>query len=202
MRFRNILKSIWHAFISWFGQGLLYLLPIGLTIFILVIIFQKLDTVFEFDVPGLGVVTLIGLITFVGFLGSFLISSPIFNYFGRLINRAPLVKMLYNAIKDLLSVFVGNKKKFTEPVLVKLSKDFDLEQIGFITQTDLEELGICEDKISVYVPYSFSFMGTVYIVPKENVKILKAKPQDALKFVVSGGVSKTDDSSEEDKIKN
>jgi len=107
MRFKNMLKSIWHAFFSWFGQGLLYILPLGLTIFILVVIFQKLDTLFEFDVPGLGVLTLIGVITGVGFMGSFLISSPIFNYFGRLINRAPLVKMH----QRLAFCFCGKQKE-------------------------------------------------------------------------------------------
>lgn len=193
MKIKYILKQIWHYFISWLGQGLLYLLPIGVTIMVLWMIFQKLDTVFQFDIPGLGLVTLVGVITFVGFLGSFLISSPIFKYFDKLINRAPLVKMLYNAIKDLLSVFVGNKKKFTEPVLIKLIKDSDIEQIGFITQTNLSELGISGDKISVYVPFSFSFMGSVYIVPSENVSKINVKPQDALKFVVSGGISMSDE---------
>lgn len=199
---KKILKSIWRLFLSWFGQGLLYLLPIGLTVFLLWMIFQKLDTIFEFDIPGLGLLTLVVVVTAVGFLGSFFISSPVFNYFTKLINKAPLIKMLYNAIKDLLSVFVGNKKKFTEPVLVKLSENFDLEKIGFVTQTDLTDLGIEEGKVSVYVPYSFSVMGSVYIVPAKNVNPINAKPQDALKFVVSGGVSITDENKEEENLTN
>lgn len=191
--FKQTLKRIWHGLLSYFGQGLLYILPIGITILILVYIFQKLDDVFAFSTPGLGILTLIGLITIVGVLGSLLISSPVFKYFTKLIEKAPIVKMIYNSIKDLLSVFVGNKKKFTEPVLVKLSENFEMEQIGFVTQTDLSDMGIGMEKISVYIPYSFSFMGTVYIVPAKNVTKLDLKPQEALKFIVSGGVSKTDD---------
>lgn len=194
---KRILKGIWHWFLSYFGQGLLYILPIGITILILVYIFQRLDTIFDFKTPGLGLVTLIGLITFVGILGSLLISSPVFKYFTSLIDKAPIIKMIYNSIKDLLSVFVGNKKKFTEPVLVKLSENFDLEQIGFVTQTDLSEMGISKGKVSVYIPYSFSFMGNVYIVPAKNVTNLDTKPQDALKFVVSGGISMTDEEAKE-----
>lgn len=194
---KRITKRIWRWFLSYFGQGLLYILPIGITILILVYIFQRLDTIFDFKTPGLGLVTLIGLITFVGILGSLLISSPVFKYFTSLIDKAPIIKMIYNSIKDLLSVFVGNKKKFTEPVLVKLSENFDLEQIGFVTQTDLSEMGISKGKVSVYIPYSFSFMGNVYIVPAKNVTNLDTKPQDALKFVVSGGISMTDEEAKE-----
>jgi len=193
---KRILKTVWHGFLSYFGQGLLYILPIGITILILVSIFQNLDDVFEFKTPGLGLLTLIGIITFTGIIGSLLISSPIFKYFNRLLEKAPIVKMIYNSIKDLLSVFVGNKKKFTEPVLVKLSENFDMEQIGFVTQNSLLDMGISKDKVSVYIPYSFSFMGTVYIVPAKNVTKLEIKPQDALKFVVSGGVSKTEEEKE------
>jgi uncharacterized membrane protein len=196
---KSIFKKIWHYFLKYFGQGLLYILPIGVTVIILLAIFQKLDSFFEFETPGLGLLTLILVITVVGVVGSLLISSPVFKYFSRLIEKTPLVKMIYNSIKDLLSVFVGNKKKFTEPVLIKLSENFDTEQIGFITQTDLSDLGITGDKISVYVPYSFSFMGTVYIVPAKNVKPLNVKPQEALKFVVSAGVSKTDEEKRSDK---
>ncbi len=186
---KRIIKIVWHYFLVYFGQGLLYLLPLGLTVFILVLIFQKIDTIFEFDVPGLGLITLVGIVTVVGFLGSFFISSPLFKYFGKLIDRTPIIKMVYNAIKDLMSVFVGNKKKFTEPVLVRLSENIDLEQVGFITQNNLKELGIEGAKVSVYMPYSFSVAGTVYIVPAKNVTKLNIKPQEALKFVVSGGFS-------------
>ncbi|OIP01588.1 MAG: hypothetical protein AUJ98_04040 [Bacteroidetes bacterium CG2_30_33_31] len=182
-------KSAWRIFFKYFSQGLLYLLPIGVTVFILLAVFQKLDSLIEFKTPGLGILTLVLFITFTGILGSLLISSPIFTYVTKLIEKTPVVKIIYNSIKDLLSVFVGSKKKFTEPVIVKLSENFDLEQIGFITQTDLTDLGIEKDKVSVYIPYSFSFMGTIYIVPSKNVKIIKASPQDALKFIVSGGFS-------------
>lgn len=187
------ITKIWKQFLSYFGQGLIFILPIGLTIMLLVTIFQKLDAVLELETPGLGLLIILVLITVVGLLGSLLISSPVFKYFNRLIDKAPIIKMIYNSIKDLLSVFVGNKKKFTEPVLVKMSENFDMEQMGFVTQTDLKDMGISGDKVSVYIPYSFSFMGTVYIVPAKNVQPLHVKPQDALKFVVSGGISKTEE---------
>ncbi len=195
---RPIHKEAWHGFLKYFGQGLLYILPVGVTIMILFAIFQKLDSIFDFKTPGLGLLTLLIVITLVGVIGSFIISSPIFKYLTGLIEKTPLVKMIYNAIKDLLSVFVGNKKKFTEPVLVKLSENLELEQIGFITQTDLSDMGISKDKISVYVPYPFSFMGTLYIVPAKNVEPLNSKPQETLKFVISAGVSKTDEEKKSD----
>ena len=56
-------------------------------------------------------------------------------------NKIPLVKLIYGALKDLLNAFVGEKKKFNKPVLVEINRENKLYQIGFITQADLTELG-------------------------------------------------------------
>ena len=64
-----------------------------------------------------------------------------------------------------------------------------LEKLGFITQEDLSKLGI-EGKVAVYLPHSYNFSGNLFIVPSQNVIILKsASSADVMKFIVSGGVT-------------
>jgi uncharacterized membrane protein len=103
-------------------------------------------------------------------------------------NKIPLVKLIYSAVKDLLGAFVGDKKKFNKPVLVRINKENNLYQIGFITQSDLTDLGLT-DMVVVYFPHSYAFSGYHYFVPKESIKPLNIPGPTAMKFIVSGGVS-------------
>jgi uncharacterized membrane protein len=91
-------------------------------------------------------------------------------------------------VTDLLGAFVGQKKSFNRPVLVKLSKENDIEVIGFITDDDLHELGNIRNKVGVYLPMSYSFAGHLVIVPVENVKPIDKSSVDVMKYIVSGGV--------------
>jgi len=63
-----------------------------------------------------------------------------------------------------------------------------MKRIGFLTQNDLSAIGLIGESI-VYFPFSYSFAGQVYIVRNENIKVLNISAADAMKLVVSGGVS-------------
>lgn len=183
--------------IRYFFQGLLLLSPLALTIYAIVVSFQFIDglliqeltKMIGFQIPGLGIIIILTFITLIGVLGSSILIKPILNSIDNFISRAPLVKIIYTSIKDFMSAFVGKEKKFTEPVLVKISKDSDVEKIGFITQRDLSALGIESGKVAVYLPFSYTFSGNLFIVPTENVKPLNANSTEIMKFVVSAGVT-------------
>jgi len=151
-----------------------------------------INEILPFQIPGLGLVIILGLLTFFGFLGSTIIMRPIFSYFERLVEKAPLAKIIYSAVKDLLQAFVGNKKSFDKPVLVRLEKDSDVQKIGFITQDDLTDLGLDHDHVAVYLPHSYAWSGNQFIVPKENITPLNVSAATVMKFIVSGGVTKLD----------
>ncbi|MBE0654950.1 MAG: DUF502 domain-containing protein, partial [Bacteroidales bacterium] len=143
---------------------------------------------FNISIPGLGLVALFILISFLGFAGRSIIFRPIGRLVNRLMDRAPFLKLIYGSIKDLLNAFVGKERKFNKPVLVKVNLISDLEKIGFLTQEDLNDLGI-KDKVSVYFPHSYNFSGEMFIVPREHVRPIDMSPSDAMKFVVSGGAA-------------
>ncbi|WP_200975892.1 DUF502 domain-containing protein [Echinicola sp. 20G] len=173
--------------LNYFLKGLLFVAPLALTIYIIFLIIQFLDNLLPVPIPGLGILIVFALITFIGYLANIFITRPVFDLVEKWLFKIPLVNILYTSIKDLMSAFVGDKKKFNTPVIVKLSEN--MSRLGFITQDDLSVIGE-EALVAIYFPHSYNFSGNCFLVPKENVRILKGvNSTDVMKFIVSGGVS-------------
>lgn len=138
-------------------------------------------------IPGIGILTVIVGLVLVGVVFTTLVTEPISAWITRTINRIPLFNTLYSSIKDFTEAFVGDAKKFNEPVLV-LVNETGLKKIGFLTQRDLGKIGLA-DEVVVYFPYSYSVAGQVVIVKSSHVEKLNMSATEAMKLVVSGGVS-------------
>lgn len=183
--------------LRWFMQGLIIIAPLTITLYILYLIFTYVDGILEkqinqllgISIPGLGIVVIFIGLTIIGYLGTTIIFRPILRYFDKLISKAPLVKVIYTSIKDFFSAFVGQKKRFTEPVLVRINKDTELQKIGFVTNHDLTLLGIEGEMVAVYLPHSYNFSGNLFVVPAERITKLNARPADVMKFVISAGIT-------------
>jgi uncharacterized membrane protein len=194
-------KSVFRALANYFFQGLLFIAPISITIWAIYFLFNwingilqgSIDKVIGVTIPGLGIIILLVSISLIGFLGSTIIFRPIIGYFDKLLVKAPLIKIIYTAVKDLVGAFVGQKKRFNAPVLVKVGRDADLEKIGFITNEDLSILGQPNEKVAVYLPHSYAWSGNLFIVPVENVTRIKASSTEVMKFVISAGVTQIDE---------
>ena len=191
-----------NPFVKYFLAGLLYLLPIVIFGFVLYKAFMWVDGLipdkYHF-MPGLGIVILVVFLTLFGWFTTIArIADIAKKYFHRALNKIPVLKSIYSTLEDLSSALVGKKKTFDRPVLVKLSKNHDTERVGFIAKEDLAFLGIGDDKIAVALPFTFSYMSKIVIVPKENITPIKAKSSEVMKFVISGGISDEDDLDDED----
>jgi uncharacterized membrane protein len=190
-------KSRMNKLIDYFLQGLLYVAPIVITLKVIYEVFrfidglvaQYIEKLLKFQIPGLGLILIFFFIAFVGYYGQKLVAKPIKAILEKLISKAPIVQIVYTSIRDFLSAFLGKEKRFNQPVIVMVNKIAQLEKIGFITATDLSDLNI-KDKVAVYFPHSYNFSGELFIVPSELVKPLDIQPAEAMKFIVSGGVSK------------
>ncbi len=185
-------RSLFKTITTYFFRGILITVPLSITVYVIYQVFVFLDGLIPVEVPGLGIITLIGLLTGIGILGSTILFQPLVNWANELLNRVPLVKTIYTAIADLVTAFVGTKKKFTRPVLVKMVGQSELQKLGFITEESLEQFGIDSGKVAVYLPHSYAFSGNLYIVPKENVTPIDAKAADVMKFIISGGVAQVE----------
>ena len=185
------------GFVNYFFKGLLFLAPIAITIWAILELFYLIDGMLQGfidqyigrHIPGLGLVILLLLITFIGFIGSTIVFRPIVTHFDKLMARAPLIKIIYTAVKDLVSAFVGQKKRFTEPVIVQLDSASNIEKLGFITNKDLSVVGISNEKVAVYLPHSYAWSGNLIIVSAKFVKPIEASSTEVMKFIISAGVT-------------
>ncbi len=181
-------KSKFPSIPTYFLRGLLLVVPLALTIYIIVISIRWLDGLIALEVPGLGLLIILGSITVFGYLGSSFLIQPILNFFEGIMTRVPYVRIIYTSLKDLVSAFVGDQKKFEQVVLVDIMPDGSIKRVGFLTQEDMASLG-APGFVAVYFPHSYNFSGNLMLLPAEQVKPLKLSSTEVMKFIVSGGVS-------------
>lgn len=195
---RNILQKIF----GYFVRGLLFVAPVGFTIFILYSAFDFVDGLIQipfdtetstkpFIIPGLGFLIVVGGTAAIGFIFSTLLPQTIQNWLENVIKNLPIVKIFYTAFQDLTSAFVGDKRKFQQPVIVTINKESGVKLLGFITQKDLSMLQL-PGQVAVYCPHSYALSGVMYIVPKENIELLHMPSAEVMKLIISGGVSLLD----------
>lgn len=194
------MNRIGRALLNYLIKGLLIVVPIALSIFIVVWAVTTVDSWLNINnifgvnpltgenrnIPGLGLGLVLFIILIAGVVVTNFVTEPMYNWFKRTMNRLPLLNFIFSSIKDLTEAFVGDEKKFNNPVLVEAESG--IKRIGFLTQNDLSKLDLPGDAI-VYFPFSYSFAGQVYVVSKDKITPLKMSAADAMKLVVSGGVS-------------
>lgn len=198
-----MLKKIFQKLLYFLIKGTLVTLPVAGAIFLIIWIVASVDSSLNITqhfledeqghplyIPGIGILTVVFLLIFIGFIFTTLVTEPIQNWLSRTIKRIPLFNTLYSSIRDFTEAFVGDAKKFNEPVLVQVNA-MGLKKIGFLTQKDLTALDL-PGEVIVYFPYSYSFAGQVVVVDAKYVTKLNISATDAMKLVVSGGVSGLD----------
>lgn len=189
-------KRFLKTLVRYFLQGLFYVVPIGVTVYLIVWLVVKIDGIINLDIPGLGLIAILIGITLIGFLGSHFFVSYL-RPLDRAMEKTPLIKLVYTSMKDLMNAFVGKKKQFKTPVLVKMGEGLEVERMGFITKDNLSGMGISTDKVAVYFPFSYGINGQVMIIPKKNISIIHASSSDVMKFIVSGGVTNVESTERE-----
>jgi len=176
------------SLLNYFLRGLVLVAPLAITLYVCWIVFVRIDGWLGLPVPGLGFVLTIVLITLVGFLGSNLITRGMVAIVEQAVSRLPFVRLLYTSTKDLLNAFVGEKRRFDKPVLVRLSMQSEARMVGFVTQESLDRLGL-PGYSSVYFPQSYNFAGNLVVFPSAQLQPLDAASADVMAFIVSGGVT-------------
>jgi uncharacterized membrane protein len=182
-------KKLLNTLFKYFMRGVLLTVPFLLTSYIVSIAIHWLDNIVKINIPGLGIIITVTGITLFGYLGSSLIVSSVFAEVEKFVIKLPLVNLIYTSFKDLIAAFVGNKKKFDTPVLITKNLVPRIQQLAFITQTDLAGLDM-PGHVAVYVPQSYSFSGELFIVSKDIVQPLShISGTEVMKFIISGGVT-------------
>ncbi len=175
-------------FVQNFFEGLFLVVPVAVTIYVVFLVFSFIDGWLNIPVPGIGFILTIGMLVLVGRLASNVFFRGALGSLEKVLTRTPFVKLVYTSLKDLIEAFMGEKKRFDQPVLVTLMPGGHAAAIGFVTRQNLDLLGL-EDRVAVYFPQSYNFAGNLLIVPRSQIRPLHADSVDIMTFIVSGGVS-------------
>lgn len=135
------------------------------------------------------VVVLTATITLLGYFGTSYFWKPIAEFLEKLVRRVPLVNTIYSSTKDLVTSFLGDKRKFDKPVLVMIDQVNQIERFGFITQTDLSKMHLPDDRVAVYCPISYSVAGDLIVVPASKVTPVDISSSEMMRFLLSGGLA-------------
>jgi uncharacterized membrane protein len=144
-------------------------------------------------VPGMGLVAALAITLLVGLLSHVLLFQKLFSFGEALLNRLPLVKTLYSAIKDFMYYLSPDSKQaMSKVVLVKIPGQ-GFEQIGFVTREDFSDLALAlttDDPVAVYLPMSYQIGGYTLFLPRASLTPLNMSFEQGMKLVLTGGVTR------------
>ncbi|MGI2256990.1 DUF502 domain-containing protein [Candidatus Cardinium hertigii] len=172
----------------YFFRGLLLIIPLGGTLYLISVVLRKIDGFVSLGIPGLGMCIVVASITLLGYIGTTLFVKSVFGFTEELIKKVPFIRALYSYLKDFTSAFVSSKEKFNKPVIILLNKTTQVYRIGFITKDALEVLSM-PGHIAVYLPNAYDLAGMLVIVPPELVTPLDLPGSEVMKFNFSGGLT-------------
>ncbi|AEI49053.1 DUF502 domain-containing protein [Runella slithyformis] len=191
-------KRIVKRIAAYFVRGLVLVAPTYFTFVIIKEGIGYLDSILPIYIdtsdkqtlylPGLGLLIILSGIVFLGFIFSRFVPQSFFSFGESILKRLPLVSLIYYSFKDLITAFVGDKRKFNQPVLITVNAQYNVKKLGFITQTDLTNPAL-EGFVAVYCPHSYAFSGELFIVSAEHIQPVDISSADVMKMIISGGVS-------------
>ena len=177
-----------------FIMGLVLVVPLGLTAWILVWIFNAIDNILGPYIeklwghyyPGIGFGVMVVLIYLIGLLAGNFFGRRLIRFGESLLGRVPVVRPLYNGIKQVLESFSSpGKTGFMQVVLIEYPRK-GIKAIGFITNELTDSSG--QKLINVFIPTSPNpTTGFLQIVKEEEITRTRLSVDDAIKMVVSVG---------------
>ncbi len=182
----------------WFIAGILALLPIGITAWVLVKVFLGVETTVApwitkwvgYELPGLGFIVTILCVILVGVFASNIIGRTIIHRFELLFARLPLISRIYTAVKQIGEGILGSQKNLFERVVMFEYPRRESWAIGFVTSKHHGPLEVRTGKeyFHVFVPTTPNpTSGFLLFLPAEDLVELDLTVEDGLKLVISGG---------------
>lgn len=190
-----------------FFKGLIVVLPITLTFYLLIWASYKIETLFGsaiellvgqwLYIPGLGIAVTVIFIFLVGLLVNNYITGRFFKWLSATLEKVPLIKVIYNPLKDLMALIPGKSSDKDRPQRVVLVPLGNVQTLGLVTREELDELP-GSNLISVYVPLSYMLGGITVLIEKDKVKKVDMPVDQALKLSVTAWIKASDKKNEQD----
>ena len=189
----------------YFVTGLATLLPVIVTLYLLLVIFQFVDGLlgryinafwlrtYGYEIPGLGLVMTVLLILLVGFISSYFLGQRMLDGLEGWFSRLPVIRRIYPSVKQLASFLLSKDEDqqpgFRRVVLVQYPR-LGCYSIAFVTnESPFAPEYLKTPTVTLLIPTPPSpLTGPIIVVPKGEIVDLDMTIEDAIKFVVSGGI--------------
>jgi uncharacterized membrane protein len=184
-----------------FFRGLVTLLPIAITIYVIysaiIILDNLLGSILRLLLPqsiyfpGLGLLLILVLIYFFGLLLNNFMTGRLFAIIEKKFTEVPFIKAIYSPLRDLMNLFSkSGKNKLSNVVLVKLGES-NSQALGLVTRENFQDLnlkGSAEGKIAVYFPLSYGLGGFTFLIPRSQVTEIDMPVEKAMRLAITGWV--------------
>ncbi len=188
-----------------FVSGLLAILPVGATVYIILLLYRAIDSFVGKDamfgaaierafgrwIPGLGIIIMILVVFLIGLITRGVVGRTLHSYFERVFFSFPGVRKMYGTLKQFTGALLDRSSTSSFHQVVMF--DYPIEGIrvlGLVTNEDLGQLQdhIDEECVLVYTPTAPNpLSGYMLIIPKRLLTYVDMPVEDALSMVVSSG---------------
>jgi uncharacterized membrane protein len=194
-----VLSTFRHHIQSKFITGVVIVLPIGITVVLLGMMFTWLDSLFapiafrlmDRHIPGLGIISTLLLIFGVGLLVTNIVGRAFVTFGETLVAKIPFIRNVYSGAKQFLETLtIEQRRTFTQVVLIEYPKKGSYT-IGFVTGDTTGEIqeNFSEPFVNVFVATTPNpTTGFLLLVPRRDAIVLPISIEDGIKMVVSGGI--------------
>ena len=194
-----------HALRKWLLAGLLVVVPVAITVWVLQWIIGTLDQtllilpaqwhpdrVFGVHIPGFGVLLTLAILLVIGAIASNFVGRKLVGLGDRIVARIPVVRSIYSSVKQVSdTLFSESGNAFRTAVLVQWPRP-DVWTIGFVTGAPAGEVAAHlgdEEYLGVFIPTTPNPTGGYFVMlPRRDCVELRMSVDAALKYVVSMGV--------------
>ena len=190
---------------TYFFAGVLITAPIGITIYVAWSVITAIDdavtalippaynpnTYLPFNIPGIGLIFLVIVLTLIGFLTANYLGRLLVRTGERIVGRMPVIRSLYSAVKQIFeSVLKSQAKSFSEVVLVEFPRK-GMWTLGLVigeTYGEVQEK-TGQNMCNIYLPTTPNpTSGYLVFLPRTEMIHLDMKVEDCLKMIISGGI--------------
>lgn len=185
---------MWQSIKTRIFAGLLAIVPIAVTFWILKFLFTFLDSLASpflkkvgVEIPGLGIILTLLFIFVLGLFITNVLGKTLFNWGEKILAKLPIVNTIYNTIKQITSAFSGSTvKSFQQVIFIQYPRE-GLWTMCFVTNQSKNENG--DTFYHVFVPTTPNPTSGVFIViPKKDAIHPDISVEDGLKAIISGGI--------------
>ena len=185
---------MWQSIKRRIFAGLLAIVPIAVTFWILKLLFTFLDGFaapilkrIGIEIPGLGIILTLVIVFVLGLFVTNVLGKTLFKWGERILAKLPIVNTIYKTIKQITSAFSGSTVKSFQQVIFMQYPRIGLWTMCFVTNESQNETG--EEFYHVFVPTTPNpTSGVFIIVPKKDVVHPNISVEDGLKAIISGGI--------------